>query len=135
MTEYCLSRCSIADCLVFQKDQPNNVWLIPRPGGKAGKANQPCPGWCCPNSMAGGWVQDRGGCWGAVRACVCPAVRPSSRVRSALSRAAGEQPRVIEAPSSFVFHNVNSYEVEREGRQLVVLDTMAWREVDFAVNQ
>ncbi|EFJ44398.1 hypothetical protein VOLCADRAFT_95405 [Volvox carteri f. nagariensis] len=95
-TQYIWSRCSIAECLVYNPSRPARVVLVPRPG------------------------------------------RPSGRALS---------PRVLETDPCFTFHHVNAFEVEQQQQQgqmpppgevpppLVVLDTVAWDELSFSVNQ
>ncbi|GLC46483.1 hypothetical protein PLESTB_000331500 [Pleodorina starrii] len=101
-TSYVLSRCSIAECLVYNPAKPARVVLVPRPG------------------------------------------RPSGRVLS---------PRVLETQPCFTFHHVNAFEVEPPSQQqhqqqqgqaggqgqqqppLVVIDTVAWDEITFSLNQ
>lgn len=36
VTQYLLSRCSIAECLVYNEDGPSRVMLVPRPGRPGG---------------------------------------------------------------------------------------------------
>lgn len=40
VTQYITSRCSIAECLVYDGSKPSKVYLIPRPGGAAGEGDR-----------------------------------------------------------------------------------------------
>lgn len=50
--------------------------------------------------------------------------------------AAAEEPRVIEAPATFVFHHANAFQSKSaDGHTLVTLDTVAWDTISFNANQ
>lgn len=50
--------------------------------------------------------------------------------------AAGQPPRMVEAPAKFVFHHANAFQTETpDGRRLVTLDTVAWDAITFETNQ